>query len=34
MSRNGAGQPAFGTKLSREIRDIGDEAGVFMKKAI
>jgi hypothetical protein len=34
MSRNRAGRLAQGTKLSREIRDIGEEAGVFMKKAI
>jgi hypothetical protein len=34
MSRNRLGPPACGTKLSREIRDIGEEAGVFMKKAI
>jgi hypothetical protein len=34
MSRNKPGRPAFRTKVPREIRDIGDEVGVFMKKAI
>jgi hypothetical protein len=34
MAGNQAGRPAFRTKLSREIMDIGAEAGVFLKKAI
>jgi hypothetical protein len=34
MAGNAAGRPAFPGKLSRQIRDIGAEAGLFMKKAI
>jgi hypothetical protein len=34
MAGNRAGPAALDTKLSREIMDIGEEAGVFLKKAI
>jgi hypothetical protein len=34
MAGNRAGRPVRRAKLSREIRDIGKEAGLFLKKTI